>query len=60
MYELPLSNIMYKPYTTGQNLGRVFNSRSGCMHYAHLHFLEAKLPSLKLETWFKQLKVIFC
>ncbi len=38
----------------GQNLGRVFNSRSGCMHATHLFGYEAKLPNLKLKTRPKQ------
>jgi hypothetical protein len=39
----------------GQNLGRVFNSRSSCICAMHLCCLEAKWPSLKLKTQPKQL-----
>jgi len=39
----------------GQNLGRVFNSRSGCLCAAHLCSYEAKQPRLKLKTRPKQL-----
>jgi hypothetical protein len=46
---------MDKLQLTGQNLGRVFNSRSGCMCAMHLCYYEAKLPNLKLKTWPKQL-----
>jgi hypothetical protein len=35
---------------TGQNLGRVFNSKIGRMYPMHLSCYEAKLPSLKLKT----------
>jgi hypothetical protein len=47
--------IMDKLQLTGQNLGGVFNSRSGCMCAMHLCFYEAKQPNLKLKTWPKQL-----
>jgi hypothetical protein len=40
---------------TGQNLGRVFNSRSGRMKVVQLLFFEAKLPNLKKKTRPKQL-----
>jgi len=40
---------------TGQNLDRVFNSRSGCMCALHLCSNEAKRPHLKLETRLKHL-----
>jgi len=46
---------MDKLQLTGQNLGRVFNSRSGCMCAMHLCCFEAKWPSLKLKTRPKQL-----
>jgi len=41
--------------STGQNLGRVFNSRSGCMCAMHLICYESKQPNLKLKTLPKQL-----
>ncbi len=41
---------------TGPNLGRVFNSRSGCMcSMMPFYYYEAKRPHLKLKTWHKQL-----
>ncbi len=46
-----LNSSMDKLQITGQNLGRVFNSKSGCMYPMHLCCCEAKLPSLKLKTW---------
>ncbi len=46
---------MDKLQLTGQNPGRVFNSRSGCMHDVNLHCFEAKLNNLKLERQGKQL-----
>ncbi len=46
---------MDKLQLKGQSLGRVFNSRSGCMHATHLFGYEAKLPDLKLKTRHKQL-----
>jgi hypothetical protein len=39
----------------GQNLGRVFNFRSGRVRAVHLLCYRVKLPSLKLKTWPKQL-----
>jgi hypothetical protein len=39
----------------GQNLGQVFNFRSGHLHAAHLWCYLAKLPNLKLKTRHKQL-----
>jgi len=39
---------------TGQNLGRVFNFRSGHLHVAHLWCYQVKLPNLKLKTRPKQ------
>jgi hypothetical protein len=38
-----------------QNLGRVFNSRSGYIPGMTLHFYEAKLPNLNLKAWLRQL-----
>ncbi len=46
---------MDKLQLTGQNLGRVFNSRSDCMSAMHLFFYEAKQLYLKLKTQPKQL-----
>jgi len=46
---------MDKLQATGQNLGRVFNSRSGRVHAMQLQCPEAKLTNLKLKTWPKQL-----
>jgi hypothetical protein len=46
---------MDKLQLTGQNLVRVFNSRSGCMCAMYFCCFEAKWPSLKLKTWPKQL-----
>jgi hypothetical protein len=46
---------MDKLQLTGQNLGRVFNFRSGCLHSAHLRRHQVKLPNLKLKTRPKQL-----
>jgi hypothetical protein len=40
---------------TGQNMGRVFNSRSGYMCVMHLYCYEAKWPNLKLKTRAKEL-----
>jgi hypothetical protein len=40
---------------TGQNLGRVFNSRTGCMCAMQLQSFETKLPNLKEKNWDKQL-----
>ncbi len=34
----------------GPNLGRVFNSGTGCVCAVNLQCYEAKLPSLKLKT----------
>ncbi len=41
--------------TPGQNLGRVFNSRSDCTHAMQLHFSDTKQPNLNAKTWPKQL-----
>jgi hypothetical protein len=46
---------MDKLQLTRQNVGRVFNSRNGCMCAMHLCCFEAKWPGLKLKTWSKQL-----
>jgi hypothetical protein len=40
---------MDKLQLTGQNLGRLFSSRSGCMCALHLCCYEAKWPNLKLK-----------
>ncbi len=49
------TKIMDKLQVKGQNMGRVFNSRSGCTCPIHLSCYEAKLPNLKLKTRLKQL-----
>ncbi len=41
---------MDKLWLTGQNLGRVFYSRSGCVRAMQLSCFETKRPSLKLKT----------
>jgi hypothetical protein len=46
---------MGKRLLTGQALGRVFNSRSGCMHNMHLLCRIAMQPNLELKTQPKQL-----
>jgi hypothetical protein len=46
---------MDKLQQEGQNLGRVFNSRCGCIPGMTLHFYEAKLPNLNLKTRLRQL-----
>ncbi len=46
---------MDKLQLAGQNLGRVFNSRSCCVCDMQLSCFEAKLPNLMLKTWPKQL-----
>jgi hypothetical protein len=46
---------MDKLQLTGQNVGRVFNFRSGHLHSEHLWCYPAKLPKLKLKTRPKQL-----
>ncbi len=50
-----ITESMDKLQLTGQNLGRVFNSRSDCMSALHLFCYEAKQPNLKLKTRPKQL-----
>ncbi len=47
--------LMDKLQLTGRNLGRVFNSRSGCINAMHLCCYEAKQPKVKLKTRPKQL-----
>jgi len=39
---------------TGRNPNRVFNSRSGRVHFLQLHFSETEQANLKLKTWPKQ------
>jgi hypothetical protein len=46
---------MDKLQLTGQNLGRVFDSRSGSVHALQLHFSETEQPNLELKTRPKQL-----
>ncbi len=46
---------MDKLQLAGQNLGRVFNSRSGFVCAMQLRCFETKLPNLMLKTWPKQL-----
>ncbi len=46
---------MDKLQLTGQNLGRVFNFRSGHLHAAAFLVSSVKLPNLKLKTRPKQL-----
>jgi hypothetical protein len=46
---------MDKLQLTGQNLGRVFKFRRGCIHVIQLYYFETKLPKLKLKTRPKQL-----
>jgi hypothetical protein len=46
---------MDKLRLTGQNQGRVFNFRSGHLHFAKLLVLSVKLPNLQLKTRLKQL-----
>ncbi len=46
---------MDKLQLAGQNLGRVFNSRSGCVCDMQLSCFETKLPNLMLKTRPKQL-----
>jgi hypothetical protein len=46
---------MDKLQLTGRNLGRVFNSRSGCLCAMQLCCFGTKLPNLMLKTWPKQL-----
>jgi hypothetical protein len=46
---------MDKLQVTGQNLGRVFSSRSDCMSAMNFFCYEAKQLNLKLKTWPKKL-----
>jgi hypothetical protein len=46
---------MGKLQLAGQNLGRVFNFRSGHLHSAHFWCYQVKLPNLKLKTRPKEL-----
>jgi hypothetical protein len=46
---------MDKLYLAGQNLGRVYKLRSGCVYVIYSCFCEAKQLSLKLKTRPKQL-----
>jgi hypothetical protein len=46
---------MDKLKLTGQNLGRVFNFRSGHLHVATFLLFSVKLPNLQLKTQPKQL-----
>ncbi len=46
---------MEKRHLTGQILSRVFNFRNGCLYDIYVCYLEAKLSSLKLKIWPKQL-----
>ncbi len=48
---------MHKLQQLGQNLGQVFNFRSGHLKSAHLWCYRVKLPNLKLKTRTKQLLV---
>jgi hypothetical protein len=45
---------MDKLQLTGQNLGRVFNFRNGCVHAIHFLCYGVKLTNLKLKTRPKQ------
>jgi hypothetical protein len=46
---------MDKVTLRGPNLGRVFNSRSGCMPRMNLLHSLSKWPNLDLKSWPKQL-----
>jgi hypothetical protein len=46
---------MDKLQLSGQNLGRVFNSRGGHVYAMHSSVYYSKLPNFKLKTWPKQL-----
>jgi hypothetical protein len=46
---------MDKLQLTGQNLGRIFNSGSGCGIAVQLYFSETEQPNLNLKTRPKQL-----
>ncbi len=47
---LPLGSIMEKLQLREQNLGQVFNLRSGHLHAAKFLLLSIKLPNLQLKT----------
>jgi hypothetical protein len=47
--------LTYFSTNIGQNLGRVFNSKSGYVHVMQLHCFETKLLNLMLKTQPKQL-----
>jgi hypothetical protein len=49
-----LNLAMDKLQLTGQNLGRVYNFRNGCLYGVHFLCYGAKLPNLKLKTQTKQ------
>ncbi len=42
--------LMDKLKLTGQNQGRVFNFRRGCLHFIQLYYLETKLLNSKVEN----------
>ncbi len=48
-------NIVSDIQSTVENLGWVFNSRSGRVYVMHLCYYETKVPNLKLKTRPKQL-----
>jgi hypothetical protein len=50
-----MTKFMDKLQLTGQNLGRVFNIRSGHFACSAILVLSVKLPNLKLKTRSKQL-----
>ncbi len=49
------SPLQVQNHLPGQNLGRVFNSRSGYVNAVQLHRFDTKLPNLKLKTRAKKL-----
>ncbi len=51
-----VGQIMNKLQLGGQNIGQVFNFRSGYVLAAYLCCYEVKLPNLKLKTWPKTLR----
>jgi hypothetical protein len=51
---------MDKLELTGQNLGRVFNFSSGCVHALLLYFFETKLPNLKVAQTPSRLSPVSC
>ncbi len=52
-----MTNTVDKLQLTGQNLGRVFNFRTGHLHAANVWCYPVKLSTLKLKTQPKQLLV---